>query len=242
MKKDPQRNSTSTFQATLVPGNPRLGWVIAHLPASFNKTTIPTPRLRISGKINGFPFQTTLFPNGHGGFFLLVNKDMQRGADVKAGEKATISFSAAPCLTKEEIAIPSEFKRILMKEKDLQHWYQTLNPSTRRDLSRWLLEATSKTTREKRAIQLAERLASTMEAELELPPILKLAFFQNPQARIGWDSMTKRQQRQQLMAIFSYQSPEARQKRVSKLVEHTTLRRSKTNSQSRSSSKFPPQT
>jgi uncharacterized protein YdeI (YjbR/CyaY-like superfamily) len=58
-----------------------------------------------------------------------------------------------------------------------------------------------------------------MEGEKELPPVLEVAFLRSPAARRGWEAMTKTQRRSQLMAVFYYQSPEAREKRVKKLVE-----------------------
>jgi uncharacterized protein YdeI (YjbR/CyaY-like superfamily) len=59
----------------------------------------------------------------------------------------------------------------------------------------------------------------TMEGEKELPPVLEVAFRRVPAARKGWDAMTKAQRRSNLMAVFYYQSPEAREKRVRKVME-----------------------
>ena len=72
--------------------------------------------------------------------------------------------------------------------------------------------------RQRRAEQMVERLMLTMEGEKELPPVLEVAFLRSPTARRGWEAMTKTHRRTQLMAIFYYQSPEAREKRVRKLV------------------------
>jgi uncharacterized protein YdeI (YjbR/CyaY-like superfamily) len=60
---------------------------------------------------------------------------------------------------------------------------------------------------------------SAMEGEKELPPVLEVAFRRVPTARKGWEAMTKAQRRANLMAVFYYQSPEAREKRVRKVVE-----------------------
>jgi uncharacterized protein YdeI (YjbR/CyaY-like superfamily) len=73
--------------------------------------------------------------------------------------------------------------------------------------------------RQRRAEQIAERLMLTMEGERELPPVLEVAFRRVPAARKGWELMTKVQRRSNLMAVFYYQSPEAREKRVKKVVE-----------------------
>jgi uncharacterized protein YdeI (YjbR/CyaY-like superfamily) len=58
-----------------------------------------------------------------------------------------------------------------------------------------------------------------MEAERELPPLIRTAFERNALAREGWSRMTARQRRGELMAIFYYRTPEARQRRLQKVLE-----------------------
>jgi uncharacterized protein YdeI (YjbR/CyaY-like superfamily) len=53
-----------------------------------------------------------------------------------------------------------------------------------------------------------------MESELEIPPILKVAFRPHPQAQAGWESLTANSRRIYLFTIFNARSPEARAKRV----------------------------
>ncbi len=73
-----------------------------------------------------------------------------------------------------------------------------------------------------------------MEAELDLPPILKLAFARDPRAYQGWQSMTPLQRRGHLLGIFYYRSPEARDRRIAKMLEdalaHTDRKTSKKSS------------
>jgi uncharacterized protein YdeI (YjbR/CyaY-like superfamily) len=73
--------------------------------------------------------------------------------------------------------------------------------------------------RMRRAEQMAERLLATMEGERELPPVIEAAFRLRPKAHAGWKRMTETQRRGELMAVFYYQTPEARLKRVEKLCE-----------------------
>jgi uncharacterized protein YdeI (YjbR/CyaY-like superfamily) len=71
----------------------------------------------------------------------------------------------------------------------------------------------------RRTQQMAERLLATMEGERELPPIIEAAFRAHPRARAGWARMTLTQRRSELLAVFYYQTPESRQKRVDKLCD-----------------------
>jgi uncharacterized protein YdeI (YjbR/CyaY-like superfamily) len=76
----------------------------------------------------------------------------------------------------------------------------------------------------RRAEQMAERLLGTMEGERELPPVVAAAFRRRPKAKAGWETMTQLQRRQSLLAVFYYQTPEARERRVEKLCDEAEKR------------------
>jgi len=57
-----------------------------------------------------------------------------------------------------------------------------------------------------------------MEAERELPPILQLAFARSPKAGEGWNRMSAARRRSLLFAIFYYRAPEARARRIDKML------------------------
>jgi uncharacterized protein YdeI (YjbR/CyaY-like superfamily) len=58
-----------------------------------------------------------------------------------------------------------------------------------------------------------------MGAERELPPILQAAFARDPRAFAGWERMSPSHRRGHLLAIFYYRSPDARDRRVAKIIE-----------------------
>ncbi len=90
---------------------------------------------------------------------------------------------------------------------------------TRREIGKWVAGVKSDDARRRRAEQMAERLLSTMEAEVELPPIIARAFRGRPRARAGWERMTAAQRRGELFAVFYYRTPESQEKRLAKLCE-----------------------
>jgi uncharacterized protein YdeI (YjbR/CyaY-like superfamily) len=65
---------------------------------------------------------------------------------------------------------------------------------------------------------MAVRLMETLEAERELPPILKVALAHNSKARAGWERMPPSHRRRHLLGIFYYRNPESRARRVAKAV------------------------
>ena len=174
-------------------------------------------RLRVKGDINGFAFRTSLFPDPRGGFYLLVNRAMQEGAKSRLGD--TAAFHLEPDLDPREAELPDELAVLLDEEPGLREWYGTLTEYMRREIGKWVMGVKSDAARMRRAEQMAERLLATMEGERELPPIIEAAFRARPKARAGWARMTPTQRRGELLAIFYYQTVEARQRRVDKLCE-----------------------
>lgn len=216
------RSGPKPFSATLVKGLSGLGWVIAHIPASATEGKISGSRPRVKGEINGFPFQTSLFPNGDGTYYVLVNKKMQKGARVKLGSVA--QFTLEPDAGKRIVLLPEELKQVLAEDHSLRRWYDQLSEAIRKEIGDWISNVKSPEARMRRSEQLAERLMSTMEAEEELPPILRAAFARRPLAQKGWEKMSASCRRRHLLAIFHYRSPEAREKRAAKAVEEAELK------------------
>ena len=65
-----------TFAATLERTADRLRWVIARVPFDAAKLWGKRGQIKVLGEIHGFAFSTTLFPDGQGHHFFIVNKKM----------------------------------------------------------------------------------------------------------------------------------------------------------------------
>jgi uncharacterized protein YdeI (YjbR/CyaY-like superfamily) len=190
------------------------------VPFDVHKTWKKMIRLRVKVETGGEVFRTSLFPfadTTQGGHFVLVNKKMQKAAGVKVG--GMIDLAIEPDLEEREAEVPAELAAIFKKEKAIAQWYAKQSDATRRDIEKTFAGVKSPEARKRRAEQLAERVLSALEGEKELPPILEIAFRRNPAARRGWDRMTPLQRRGHLLGVFYYKSPEAREKRVGKVIE-----------------------
>jgi len=206
------------FRAVLEPLGGGLGWVVARVPFDVKTTWKNMTRLRVKIEVNGEVFRTSLFPEAaSGGHFVLVNKQMQKAAGVKLG--GMIDLAVEPDLDEREAWVPAELEKFLKQEKALARWYQKLSEPMRRELAKYIDGAAGDVGRRTRAEQTAERLMLAMEGEKDLPPVLEAAFLKVPPARKGWERMTLTQRRRHLLGVFYYQGPEARQRRVQKVVE-----------------------
>jgi uncharacterized protein YdeI (YjbR/CyaY-like superfamily) len=219
------KTEKKSFRATLERLRSNLGWVIVWIPFRVQKIWGTRGRLRVRGEINSFAFRTSLFPTRKGEHFLLVNKKMQAGG--RASEGTTAEFSLEPDTEERLVVVPAELKHILAEDKTFRRWFDALSYSIRKWISDWVVQPKSASARIRRAEQVAEQLFSAMEAERELPPVLKLAFTRDPRAFEGWNLMSPSHRRGLLIAIFYYRSPEARSRRVQKVVEEAIARAEK---------------
>jgi uncharacterized protein YdeI (YjbR/CyaY-like superfamily) len=211
------KSIVKSFQARLERVDSPLKWIMVRIPFDIVKVWGKRGRLRVKGEINGFAFRTSLFSRKNGGHFLLVNNRMQHGA--KAAPGMTARFRLELDTEERFVSVPSQLKLALAEARALRHWFDQLNYSTRKAIADWIVEVNSAEARTRRAGQIAERLLAVMEAERELPPILQVAFAQNPRAREGWERMSQLQRRGHLLGIFYYRSPDARARRVEKTIQ-----------------------
>jgi uncharacterized protein YdeI (YjbR/CyaY-like superfamily) len=205
------------FRATLERIQSRLGWTIIRIPFDVRKVWGTRGQLRVKGEINGFAFRTSLFPARGGGHILLVNKNMQNGGDARQGMAA--QFRLEPDREKRIAVVPAELKRFFQEDAYLRRWFEKLSHSTRSEIGKWIIQVKSPEARIRRAEQMAERLLAVMEAEQELPPVLRLAFARDPRAFEGWKQMSPSYRRGHLFGIFYYRTPEAQARRIEKVLQ-----------------------
>jgi uncharacterized protein YdeI (YjbR/CyaY-like superfamily) len=214
------------FRALLEPDGTRLRWTVARVPFDVKKAWPERRGLRVCGTINGFAFRTALFPDPRGeGHVLLVNKKMQAGAGVRQGVRAAIVLE--PDLGEREALMPEELERALRGVAGLRRWYETMTPSRKRDIGKYVGEPKSAASRRKRAEEMAERMALTMDGEKDPPPILRAAFQRQPLAEAAWQALTPAGRRNHLLGIFYYRTADAREKRAQEAIADA-LRRYRT--------------
>jgi uncharacterized protein YdeI (YjbR/CyaY-like superfamily) len=226
MKSNPKL-VVKSFKATLERIPSRLNWVIIRIPFDVSKVWGTRAKVRVKGEINGFAFRASVFPTSKGYHCMLVKRSMQIGANASVGE--TAQFRLVPDTAKRVAIVPVELQRILNEDRSFRRWFDQLSFSMRKWICDWIVSVKNPASRLRRAEQVAEQLLSTMEAELDLPPILKRAFAGDPRAYQGWQSMTPLQRRHQLLSIFYYRSPESRDRRIAKMLEEALARAEKRN-------------
>jgi len=221
MKPKPKLVAKS-FKATLERIPSRFNWVLIRIPFDVSKVWGTRGKVRVKGEINGFAFRAPVFPTSKGYHCMLINKRLRTGGNTAFGQ--TAQFRLEPDTAKRVATIPPELQRILNEDRSFRRWFDQLSFSMRKWFCHEITNVKNPASRLRRAERAAELLLSTMEAELDLPPILKLAFARDPRAYQGWQSMTPIQRRNWLLSIFYCRTPESRDRRIAKMLEDALVR------------------
>lgn len=212
------RKVSRSFDAALERGGGRLNWTIVRVPVDVREVWGTGGYLRVKGEINGFPFNTSLFPTSSGTHILIVNKRMQAGGGVSRGGSASIRIE--PDTTERKLVMPPELQKELRQSKKLDAYVRGLTPSLRKEVFNRVREGKQEATRVRRAQRFADLLYQVMEAERgDLPPMLEAALARSTKAREGWNQLPPSHKRQHLFGIFYYRDPESRQRRIDKAIE-----------------------
>ncbi len=209
--------------------------VIAHIPFDPVAEWPELIKLRVKGTIHGtqpdaaateskrppYAFSTSLLPTRdpitqERRYILLITQKMQKAAHVSVGWQVEITL--APDIEGHSAVPPPELARLLRSERSLKKWFELLPHGQRKYIADAIRESSNPETRARRAEQWMECLMLTQEGEIEPPPILQLAFREQPQARAAWETLTPIQRRSHLLAIFSCQSPDSRARRAQRAV------------------------
>jgi uncharacterized protein YdeI (YjbR/CyaY-like superfamily) len=102
----------------------------------------------VRGTINGFPFRTSLLPQGDGTHEMAVNKEMLKGAGAAAGETVTTVIELDTAA--RTVEVPDDMNQVLMESKTLKPVFDALAYSRRKEFVDWIAQAKRPETRSKR--------------------------------------------------------------------------------------------
>jgi hypothetical protein len=140
-----------SFKAKLSAHGPKGAWVFLDVPFDVLKTFGSRARVLVRGTRNGVAFRNSLMPNGDGTHSMPVNKSLQSGAKVRAGDSVRVVLELDH--KKRIIKVPSELKAAFKSDPSAAAIYKTLSPSHQQEFAVWI----------ERAKQPATRLARTLK-------------------------------------------------------------------------------
>jgi uncharacterized protein YdeI (YjbR/CyaY-like superfamily) len=191
-------------------------WKIIYVPFSVAEAFGTRGQVKVKGAINGFPFASSLFPTKRGEHFMMINKAMQRGANVDAGEMVEIEFEADRL---RPIVMPPALKQALARNKAAQICFAELPDSWKRSYITRMATATGKDVQARRAEVVAERLAELGRGLKQPPAIVKSALAASPVAKQRFARLSPSCKREYIAYILDGVSQETRKRRVIKVIQ-----------------------
>jgi hypothetical protein len=146
------------FRGKLLGMGPGKAWTALKVPFSVEKAWGSRARLSVRGTINGFAFRNSIFPDGKGVHYMMVNKGMQAGAQAKAGERVAVEL--APDTAPRKVTVPAILQRGLAESATARKNFAGFSYSHRKAYVDFILGAKQRETRERRAAKAVAMIAA----------------------------------------------------------------------------------
>jgi len=121
-------------------------------------------RIHIVGTVNGTSLQTSLTPTAGGRHKLFLNRRVREAAKVELGDRVKIVLERD--LAPREEPLPDDLV-LALREADSLAAFQRIARSTRNEVIRWIEDARTEPTRDKRILRAVERGLAAREKEID---------------------------------------------------------------------------
>jgi hypothetical protein len=138
------------------------GWSFIIINKTLSNKLNPGVRVgfRVKGKLDNFEIrQTSLLPVSGERFMLPINARMRKGTGKKAGDKIVVELE----VDKKPIKLNEDLIVCLRDEPAANEYYKSLAPSHQRYFSKWIDDAKTASTKEKRIMICVNALARKMD-------------------------------------------------------------------------------
>lgn len=148
--------SLQKFSASLIRMGETGKWLCIRIPFDVPKVFGSRARIAVEGRLNGFAFRSSIFPDGAGGFFMMVNKAMQAGAGIVEGKTFRVEMRKAGA--PPPLELPKALATSLRGNPEAKKMFSALSYSCRKEYAQWIEQAKQPETRARRAAQAVERI------------------------------------------------------------------------------------
>lgn len=191
-------------------------WLVVPIPFSVKAALGRGGIVNVRGAINGFPFQTAIFPKGGGRHFMMVNKKMMAGARVaEAGDAVEIEIE--PDVQPKPLTLSPAFKAALARRPRERKYFESLSLTFQRAFARRVAEA-KPAARGRRAEEEMARLAALAAAEAHGLPEIEALLSKLPAVRATFRTLGKSYRRLIFFWILDGKAAATRQRRAAKFV------------------------
>lgn len=144
------------FEALLERNQGKMPWIWIVLPQAVCRSLGGRARIPVKGTVNRAPFRTTLFPDGEGGYRMVVNRQLQKAACAGPGDFVVVELELD--LEVRVVEMPIEMSCALDRDPKLRKAYEAQPPGRKREIAKWVSQPKSAPARSRRAEAICERL------------------------------------------------------------------------------------
>ena len=132
-------------------------WVSLRLPKSVSARLPSRGTVPVAGTIEGFPFRSSVMPDGKGSHWMMVNKEMRAGAGVGPGERVKVALDVDTA--SREPVMPKDLRVALAAAPAALATWKDVTPRARAEWVEHHDDAKKPETRARRIGKAVERLA-----------------------------------------------------------------------------------
>ncbi len=142
------------FKSKVAGMGPNNAWCFLPVPLDVRKL-FGKVRVPVRGTINGFPFRSTIMVL-RGQYLIQFNKQLQEGANAKAGDIVKVVFDADH--QPRTVKVPRYLSKSLATNKKAKEAYEKLAYSHQKRFVDWVADAKTEETRHRRMEKMTKML------------------------------------------------------------------------------------
>ncbi|MBX3351684.1 MAG: DUF1905 domain-containing protein [Phycisphaeraceae bacterium] len=159
--REPQPvRTTIRFSATLhTPREPAgAPWCFLRLPGDASKRLPSRGQASVEGTLNGARFAATLDPDGKGGHWLMVERELREAAGASPGDAVEVEI--APVAVEPEPEVPADLRDAVSASARAKAAWDDITPLARREWIHWVTSGKRAETRTLRIAKACDMLES----------------------------------------------------------------------------------
>lgn len=135
-------------------------WLFLVLPKGTSATLPSRGMVSVEGTLNGAALRATLLPDGDGGHWLKVDKELQVLSGARAGDVVSLEISPVAPGDEPEPPVPPDLAGALAAASErVREAWSDITPAARRDFVHWITSPKKPETRLKRIETACDMLA-----------------------------------------------------------------------------------
>ena len=123
-------------------------WTFLRLPPDASAKLPSRGMVSVEGSFAGVPFQATLEPDGEGGHWLRVQRDLRERAKAAVGD--AVALDVSPVSVEPEPGVPDDLRHALETDAKAMETWTSITAVARRDWIHWIVSGKKAETRVKR--------------------------------------------------------------------------------------------